>query len=48
MHSKCKCNYNNNINSLKLISDQERIPGPTAFAEIRAEHLAKGGDPDVL
>ena len=48
IHSKCKCNCHDNNNYLKIISDEERIPGPTAFAEICDEHLEKGDDPDVL
>ena len=41
IHSKCKCNCHDNNNYLKIISDEERIPGPQTFAEICDEHLEK-------
>ena len=46
--SKCGCDCHNNKNSLKLISDDEREYGPTAFAEMCDKHLENGGDPNVI
>lgn len=45
--SICKCDCHKDQNRLKIISDNERIPGDTAFAEESWAIVENGGDPNV-
>jgi hypothetical protein len=45
--SICKCDCHKDQNRLKIISDNERILGDTAFAEEFWEIVENGGDPNV-